>query len=195
MSQVKNIKKRNWTFLIYPESTIDNWQEELKLLGVMVAISPLHDRDINPTGEYKKPHYHIILSYNNPTTYNNILTITERFNATIPKPIESVVGLYRYFTHKDNPEKAQYNEDDIVCYNGFDPVTLLTETETFSLLKQIISIIKDNSIYQLEDLVYYILDNDLSDMYPICIKYAYFIQQFLASRRCKYEIVKKSLKK
>lgn len=192
--QVKNIKKRNWTFILYPESAPENWEEELKLLGVMTAVSPLHNQDINPTGEKKKDHYHIILSFNNPTTYNNVLTITERFNAPIPKPIESVVGMYRYLTHRDNPEKAQYDESEIKLFNGFDPVTLLTESESFNLLKQIIVLIKDNSIYQFEDLLYFILENDLSDFYPICIKYCYFIQTLLASRRCKRSIADKMRK-
>lgn len=191
MAQTKNIKKRNWTFILYPESAPEDWKEQLKLLGVMTAVSPIHNKDINPTGEVKKEHYHIILAFNNPTTYQNVLRITEEFNATIPKPIESVVGMYRYLTHKDNPEKAQYNEEDILLFNGFDPVTLLTETETFNLLKNLIIIIREENILQFEDLIFYILENDFADLYPICIKYTYFLQTLLASRRCKLEIAKK----
>ena len=179
-----HIKKRNWAFVVYPSSLPNDWKELLRLKGVMTAISPLHDLDLNPTGEIKKAHYHIILSFGSPTTYNNVLSITKELNGTIPIPLESVTGMYRYLTHKDNPEKHQYNEEDIILFNGFDPVTLLSETESFQLLKQIIILIKDNHIYQFEDLEFYLLQNDLSDMFNITIKYCYFIQQVLASRRC-----------
>lgn len=190
MSQT-NIKKRNWAFVVYPESLPDDWKEILKLKGIMTAISPLHDLDINPTGEIKKAHYHIILSFGNPTTYNNVLNITKELNGTIPIPLESVTGMYRYLTHKDNPEKHQYKEEDITLYNGFDPVTLLSETESFQLLKQCIILINDNNLYQFEDLEFYLLQHDLSDMFNVSVKYCYFIQQLLASRRCKLSIMQK----
>ena len=32
----------------------------------------------------------------------------------------SVVGAYRYFIHLDNPEKYQYERDEIKVYNGFE---------------------------------------------------------------------------
>ena len=191
MSQT-NIKKRNWAFVVYPESLPDDWENRLRLKGVMTAVSPLHDKDLNPTGEPKKPHYHIILSFGNPTTYNNVFLITYELKGTIPIPLESVTGMYRYLTHKDNPEKAQYNEEDIKLFNGFDPVTLLSETESFQLLKQCIILIKENHIYQFEDLEFYLLENDLQDMFNVSIKYCYFIQQVLASRRCIKSIEEKN---
>lgn len=187
-----HIKKRNWAFVVYPESLPENWLDILKLKGLMTAISPLHDMDKNPTGEVKKAHYHIILSYGNPTTYNNVLVLTKELNGTIPIPLESVTGMYRYLTHKDNPEKHQYKEEDIILLNGFDPVTLLSDTECFQLLKQCIILIKDNHIYQFEDLEFFLLSNDLSDMFNITIKYCYFIQQVLASRRCIKSIKEKN---
>ena len=49
----KNVKKRNWAFVLYPESAPEDWKEQLRLSGLQGAISPLHDKDINPTGEPK----------------------------------------------------------------------------------------------------------------------------------------------
>ena len=70
----------------------------------------MHDRDTNPTGEPKKPHYHVIVSYEGPTTYSNVEKLTARLNQPIPQPLEQVRGYYRYLTHEDNPEKAQYGK-------------------------------------------------------------------------------------
>lgn len=38
-------KARYFTFLLYPESIPEDWEEKLELLGVPIAISPLHDMD------------------------------------------------------------------------------------------------------------------------------------------------------
>lgn len=180
-----NIKKRNWAFVVYPESLPEDWILKLRLKGTSSAVSPLHDRDINPTGEKKKPHYHIILSFNNPTTYNNVKSFSDDFNGTIPIPLESVVGYYRYLTHKDNPEKVQYNEEEIKLFNGFDPVELLTESEVTSLLKQIINVIKLNNICEFEDLVDYLLCHDMHDNFIALQKHSYFIHLYLNSKRHK----------
>lgn len=51
----KNVKKRNWAFLVYPESAPENWLQILQATGLQCAISPLHDRDLNATGEPKRP--------------------------------------------------------------------------------------------------------------------------------------------
>ena len=114
----ENLKKRNWTFVLYPESAPADWIEQLKLSGLMCAISPLHDKDVNPTGEPKKAHYHILLVYSGPTTFSAVAKFTASLNATIPQALESVRGMFRYFSHKDNPEKHQYNEADIINVNG-----------------------------------------------------------------------------
>ena len=55
-----------------------------------------------------------------PTAQSVVERLTERLNAPKPIPLEQVRGYYRYLTHKDNPEKAQYDEKDIQTLNGFD---------------------------------------------------------------------------
>ena len=114
------IKKRNWAFILYLDSAPSNWRDILQETGCMYAISPYHDKDINADGSPKKPHYHIIVCYDGPTSYNVIKRITDSVNATIPQPLEQIRGYYRYFTHKDNAEKYQYSESDITTINGFN---------------------------------------------------------------------------
>ena len=38
-------KARYFTFLLYPESIPENWEMQLELIGIPMAISPLHDKD------------------------------------------------------------------------------------------------------------------------------------------------------
>ena len=129
------IKKRNWGAVVYPESAPQDWKEILKLKGISFAVSPLHDKDINPTGDPKKPHYHIIMSFSGPTTDKTVNDIMKELNQPIAIPLESVRGYYRYFTHKDNPEKYQYNSTDIELFNGFDVTDVLNGFEVFQFFK------------------------------------------------------------
>ena len=183
----KNIKKRNWAFILYPESAPINWRDLLQETGLLVAISPLHDKDINPTGEEKKPHYHIILTYDGPTTYNNVKSITDRLNCPIPQPLEQIRGYYRYFTHMDNPEKFQYNESDITTLNGFDINNYIefTYTEVSKYLLQIQVIIRDKNILEYSDLLDLFLDNDLKELWDVARNHTLLLDRYISSRRNK----------
>ena len=115
------IKGRNWAFVMYPDSMPIDWYERLEMTGLPFAISPLHDKDLDPTGEEKKPHYHVICYYENTTTLKNVKeNVCSLVNGTLPIKLESLKGMYRYHIHLDNPEKYQYNDSERIFINGFD---------------------------------------------------------------------------
>ena len=179
----KNTKKRNWAFVLYLDSAPDDWKEILKIKGLPFAVSPLHDKDINDDGTPKKPHYHIILVFGNPTTYNNVKSITDELNQPIPIPLESVRGMYRYFTHKDNPEKYQYNENDITLYNAFDVTEVLNNFEVFQCLKEIQSLICELSILEYCDLLDYLLQSDYMELWNVACSHTLFLNSYITSKR------------
>ncbi len=179
------IKKRNWTFVLYPESAPENWREQLKISGLMAAVSPLHDKDINPTGEAKKAHYHILLVYSGPTTYNAVAKFTASLNATVPQALESVRGMYRYFSHKDNPEKYQYDEREILTINGFNIADLveLTKSEVNELKAKILKLIRDVGITEYAGLVDFLVDNGMTAEYDVAINNTFFFNTYICSKR------------
>lgn len=184
----KNVKKRNWAFVLYPESAPKDWLEQLQQTGLQCAISPLHDRDINPTGEPKKPHYHVILTYSGPTSYNVVKALTNgRLGQTIPQALEQVEGYYRYLTHQDNPEKAQYNKSDIQTLNGFDirDFVELTKSEVVRIKREIQAFIRDNQIYEYADLMDLLMDagEEMADHYEVAANNTVFFDRYLSSRR------------
>lgn len=183
-----NIKKRNWAFVLYEESAPNDWREILLLKGLCFATSPIHDKDINPTGEVKKSHYHIILCFGSPTTFNNVKTITDELNQPIPIPLESVRGYYRYFTHRDNPEKYQYNECDIKLYNGFDVTDVLNSFEVFTILKTIQLLIIENNIIEYSDLMDFLLKNDKMEEWNVACSHTLFLNSYITSYRHKNTI-------
>ena len=179
------LKKRNWTFVLYPESAPSDWREILKISGLMAAVSPLHDKDTDPTGEPKKPHYHILLVYSGPTTYNAVAKFTASLNSTVPQALESVRGMYRYFSHKDNPEKYQYNEADIVSFNGFNIADLveLTRSEVNELKAKVLKLIREVGITEYSGLIDFLLDNGMMSEYDVAINNTLFFNTYICSKR------------
>lgn len=181
----KNIKKRNWAFVLYPESAPEDWIEQLQATGLPIAISPLHDKDIDPTGEVKKAHHHIILCYQGPTSYNVVKAITDGFNQPIPQALESIKGYYRYLSHKDNPDKAQYLEADIQHLNGFNILDFaeLTRSEVFQMKRTILNIIRELRLTEYSDLIFYLEDAGLYGEMEVATNHTIFFDAVLRSCR------------
>lgn len=59
MNKKKDKRSSKWAFLLYKESTPDNYLEILEEMHVPFVLSPWHDKDVNiETGEVKKAHKH-----------------------------------------------------------------------------------------------------------------------------------------
>lgn len=181
------VKKRNWAFILYPESAPADWKDLLASTGLPIAISPLHEFDHNPDGEIKKAHHHVLLHYDGPTTYNVVNGLCRKLNQPSPQPIDSMRGQYRYLTHKDNPEKYQYQEADICRLNGFDIADFIefSRSEVQSLIKKIHAFIRENDIYEYADLLDMLLDSDMFDEYEIATNHTIFVNAYITSRRNK----------
>lgn len=182
------VKGRNWAFVVYPESLPKNWEEIIVETGLPMAFSPLHDKDLNPTGEVKKPHYHVICYYENPTTSRAVKEyVTDRLNGTIPIKLESMSGMYRYHLHLDNPEKYQYDDRDRKFFNGFDvnKVDSLTYTEISKLIREIQVFIKENKIYEYCDLLDVLLENEKFNMWDVARNHTILLNSYITSKRHK----------
>lgn len=101
----------------------DDWIQRLEQTGLSFVVSPLHYLDTvldASTGELrpKKPHWHVIVSWGNSTTYRTACAIAEMLSAPRPLLLRAPAGLYDYMTHKNQPVKHQY-QDRPVAYNGW----------------------------------------------------------------------------
>ena len=181
------VKKRNWAFVVYPESLPVDWKNILRESGLQCAISPLHDKDQEPTGEVKKAHYHVIAVYNGPTTYKGVKTLTDRLNAPGPQALEQVRGYYRYLTHKDNPEKVQYPENEIETLNGFSILDFveMTKSEVLKITRELQTLIRDADLLEYSDFMDLLQDSEMSQQYDVARSNTYFFEKYISSRRNK----------
>lgn len=137
--KLKRQKARGWAAVAYMDSVKDDWVEVLQTMCIDGLISPLHDKDCNPDGEPKKPHWHIMLVWDGPTTYNNALETFESIGAVMDRrALQSISGYARYLTHMDNPEKAQYDPDEVIELGSADFFEMIKKSQiTKSALKDI----------------------------------------------------------
>lgn len=170
MSNEKKVSKRyrSWMFIAYPDSVPNNWEEVLDeaLSHCHWCHSPLHDKDINADGTPKKPHWHVLVNFDGKKSYEQIEEVTKTINATIPKPCQSVSSMVRYFTHIDNPEKAQYERKEIKAFGGMDVESPFTTSIDYQerVFEQVFKIIKEEKIYNIIDLEEYLTQGGLTDL-------------------------------
>lgn len=164
----KKVKSRYWSIISYPDSVPSGWKDILTSTGLAMAISPLHDRDIDPeAGENeertKKPHWHILVCFDGPTTKENVEGIADRIGSKIVTPVNSCRGMYRYHLHLDNPEKAQYDDKDRSFINGFliENYSSLTSSEELAMINLIQSYIESHEIYEYCDLIDLLQSEDI----------------------------------
>lgn len=166
----KNVKGRDWTFIVYPESAPVSWREILNDTHLRWVESPLHDKDINPDGEIKKAHWHILLTYDGPVNIVAVKKITNKLNAPVPQKISSAKGLVRYMIHLDNPEKFQYSRSDIKGHNGADVASYfeLSATNKLMIMKDIVRYIYENEVDNYSDFLMYCIENK-DDWFDVAI--------------------------
>lgn len=113
-------RTRNFATVVYPESAPEGWEEILTQCFVPAFISPLHDSDINPTGEKKKEHYHVIIMFDSTKTLEQAKEIFDKIGGVGCEKVNSIRGYARYLCHLDNPDKHQYTQEDVRSLCGAD---------------------------------------------------------------------------
>jgi len=179
-------RTRNWNFILYPESAPENWREVISDTHIEWVCSPVHDRDLNPDGEPKKAHHHVTLLWPGPKTYDQVKELTDQLNAPRPMPCQSVKGSIRYMTHKDNPEKVQYDWADIKCYNGadIDKLCAATATERMAIQLEMVDFIRQRRITEFADLVDYARAEGLDDWFNVAMNFSTLsLNHYITSQR------------
>ena len=166
----QKLKGTQFTFLLYPENLPADWETRLRELDIPMAISPLHDKDIDKKmSGFKKPHYHGIAMYKNPITRDGM---TKRLNRALAHDgckncvpqvqflVKGVKSTYLYLTHESESAieegKHVYDSSEIKLLNNFDisRYVVLDASEKEELLQDLITLIRKYrfvNVFQLDD--------------------------------------------
>lgn len=179
-------RTRNYATVIYPESAPENWRQILSESKIPMFISPLHDKDVNPNGEPKKPHIHVMVMYDGVKTKEQAQEFFKSFGGVGCEVVNSTRGYARYLIHKDNPEKAQYSIDGVISYGGADYIQAIgTAADKAKSIREMIAWIEENDETCFSDLMLYASINR-SDWFDTLINSgAYVVKEYIKSRTWK----------
>lgn len=118
-------RTRNFATVIYEESAPAGWENTLAEMFIPAFISPLHDKDINPGGEPKKAHRHVMLMFDGVKTEEQARAVFQSIGGVGCEVVQSARGYARYLCHLDNPEKAQYDQGNVKCLSGADYMAMI----------------------------------------------------------------------
>lgn len=137
----------------------------MELMGVPIAISPLHDKDKSDVeGQtYKKAHYHVVYVAKNPVTTDSVRkriqrVLGARSVSKVQIVVQSMENMYLYLTHESKDaiakNKHKYSKRDITLLNNFDIdryVTLDVEDKD-DMLNDVCDLIDDHNLANIREL-------------------------------------------
>ena len=182
----KETRTRTWTIVLYPESAPEDWREQLDELHIGWVESPLHEFDTNPTGEVKKAHWHILLTFGGVKSYEQVLELVKPLNGPIPQRCHDARAMVRYMAHMDNPEKHQYDPAQIKPHGGVDLDELLapTSSERKTIIKEMITWVKQTGCTEYQDLMDEAIAESPDRWYPVLLdRGTYVLQEYIRSQR------------
>ena len=153
-------RTRHYSFILYPDSETlsPSWLADVENFHVPTYISPLHDKDLyerdSPDGEHKKgdlkkAHYHIMLCFPTVKSLQQVQKLVAPVlgvECPFIEPVNSSPDYFKYLSHQNAPNKAQYSADDILCLSGATPDDFPNKASSYDILREILFFCRDNGI-------------------------------------------------
>lgn len=99
------------------QSSIPAGKLDIANIGHVVALDIPNEglKDLPQLLDTKKPHTHILLHYPRGVVADGALESLDGYlDVSYVEPVNSPAAYYRYLTHADSPDKAQYDSADVI---------------------------------------------------------------------------------
>lgn len=177
-------RHRNFAIVFYLDSAPDHWLNIISEWHVESYLSPYHDQDLNPDGEPKKPHYHLLLTFEGKKSIPQVQEFSDQLSGTPPEVVHSIRGYARYLCHMDNPEKFQYSSDDVRSFSGGDYFNLIgLPSDRYKVLGEIIVYCRENYISSYSDFLHFCYDSGRGDWFRVAVDNTFMLSGYFRSLR------------
>lgn len=179
----KTYKSRAWAGILYPDSAPVDWLERIKGLHMMAFVSPLHDKDTTADGTPKKPHYHILLVWEGPTS----MSIAQKVLSFVGciefvARIQSVTGYARYLCHIDDHDKHRYSEKDVQAFGGADyELAINRSVDKDDVINQMCEFVDTHHIYSFRSFARYCRRNEPSWNRHLSTDSGWYMKEYIKS--------------
>lgn len=149
---------------------------------ISALISPLHDKDILPTGEPKKAHRHIILIFDSLKSLDQAKEIVSCIGTVGCQLLTSFRGYARYLCHLDSPDKYLYDKDLVLNVGDVDYWEVISSSaDLMRLHMDICDFCYSNKVFDYWYLVQFSSFNGKCDWFKALQSQALFYRVFLRS--------------
>lgn len=182
VNNADSARLRNYATVVYADSAPSNWKEILADELIPCFISPYHDSDLNPTGEPKKPHWHVMLMFEGVKSERQVKEIFDKINGVGIYRVPSIRGMARYFCHLDNPDKHLYKTEDVIALAGADYIgTIGLAVDKYKAIGEMITFIKKHKIIHYTDILDYSYQHRFDWFRILCDCGSYVVSSYLKS--------------
>lgn len=181
-------RTRNYACLVYPDSAPTDWLRIAGELQIPMFISPLHKDDVNELDEeQKKPHYHVMIMFDSVKTKEQAKEVFDQIGGVGCQVVQSLRGSARYLCHLDNPEKAQYNVDDVRCFGGADYTDIIgLAIDKYKAIGEMLDFLDLHVDMTYYELIMYARQERFDWFRVLCDSGTYVIKESIKSR--KYDV-------
>lgn len=195
--------KRVWKCILYPDSCGGGWVgsdrdgllDRLEDLGVPMLVSPVHDRDLDEKGNFKKAHLHLLLSFGGKKAYSSVLEMMRPFGVNKLEVVSDIGRDERYWCHLDSRnlvKKPKYGVENLIPLNGYQ-CKYLGERFEQNFMMQIHDLIEDEGIVYFADLGNFLIHN-APDLFETLKRNTIYFNNYLQSRERIIKMVKQEAK-
>lgn len=182
LEKKSSARYRNFCTVVYPESAPENWLSILSDQCISAFVSPLHDSDMDPTGEKKKPHFHVLVSFEGKKSIPQVESLFSLIGGVGCIIVHSLRAMSRYLCHLDNPDKHQYNIEDVQCFGGADYFSAINlPTDKYIIIREMMDFCRLNNIYSYSDLLESAAENHFQWFRVLCDSGTVVMKEYLKS--------------
>lgn len=193
VSDSQDLRSNTWTFCIYPDRGLpSNYKEIIGSWCIPTLLSPVHDSDVNGNGMEKVKHIHVMMYFGKGAnkSYSQVMKFVEKLDGCPCEVVHNSVGLIRYFVHKDNPEKVQYDIKQMQSFFGFQYMEAFNNNiaDEDLLFDFIENFIDDHFVYNYYQLTKSLKEHGMINELNFLRRHSMHIRYFLTD---KYQILKR----
>ena len=177
-------RTRNYATVVYPESAPNDWLSILGECCIPCFVSPLHDLDIDPGNQPKKPHYHVMLMFDGVKTREQAQEVFDQIGGVGCEIVQSIRGYARYLCHLDNPEKHQYDPEAVTAFGGADYHSVIgLAIDRYVAIGDMIDFCEENDVVSYADLLKWCRFNKMEWFRVLCDNGTFVMREYLKSKR------------
>lgn len=175
---------RNFATVVYPDSdnTPEDWLSVLQDWKTPVLVSPFHDKDVNVTGEPKKPHFHVLIMFEGMKSQDQVRELFDQIGGVGLETVNSLRGYARYLCHLDNPDKHQYFPADVKTFGGCDYIEMIgLPSDRYEIIGEMIDFCESECIVSYATLLVYARHNRQDWFRILCDSGTIVMKEYLKS--------------